>query len=58
MNEDPPSDSNEDFQWKCRIGEMKPAVIVTRKKSLETPSNNFPEGRASLPKEGSVGGRF
>ncbi len=29
MNEDPPGDSNEDFQWKCRIGERKPAVIGT-----------------------------
>jgi len=29
-----------------------------RKKSLEAPSYNFVEGRASLSKEGSVGERF
>jgi hypothetical protein len=33
MNKDPPGDSNKDFQWKCRIGERKPAVIVTRQEA-------------------------
>ena len=28
MNEDPPGDPNEDFQWKCRIAERRLAAIV------------------------------